>query len=171
MLLENTTNEYHQQLSLLSILKRDVGDIYTDKTKSILTIPLFTCFVQAGLPSPIDEYTEGSIDLHDYLLPHKETTFYVRVTGESMKDVGVFPGDMLIVDRSLTPMYGHIVIALINGEMTVKRLEKIKNQIFLCAENDQYPDLPISEYDNFAIWGVVTNVIHSLLKGMPPKLR
>lgn len=125
--------------------------------------PLFESRVQAGFPSPADEYCEGSIDLNDYLLPHKATTFFVRVTGDSMTDAGIFPNDMLVVDRSLTPSYGKIVIALLNGEMTVKRIEKIKNRLLLCAENDLYPDIQVNEEDNFAIWGVVTNVIHSLL--------
>ncbi len=80
-----------------------------------------------------------------------------------MKNVGIFSGDMLVVDRSLTPTYGKVVIALLNGETTVKRLEKNKNSILLCAENDDYPDIKVTEEDTFAIWGVVTNVIHSLL--------
>lgn len=77
---------------------------------------LFTSKIQAGLPSPADEFNEGSFDLKEYLLPRKESTFYVRVTGESMLNVGIYPNDMLIVDRSITPVYGHIVIALINGK-------------------------------------------------------
>lgn len=143
--------------------RRGIGDIFFDRTSSSIQIPLFETRVQAGYPSPADEYCEGSLDLNDYLLPHKATTFYVRVTGESMRDVGVFPGDMLIVDRSLTPSYGKIVIALLNGEMTVKRLEKHKNHVLLCAENEEFPDIRITEDDHFAIWGVVTNVIHSLM--------
>lgn len=144
-------------------VNRDIAEIYFAKTTSSIHIPFFETRVQAGYPSPADEYSEGSLDLNEYLLPHKATTFYVRVTGDSMEDAGISPGDMLIVDRSITPTYGKIVIALINGEMTVKRLEKNKNQILLCAENDDYPDIHITEFDNFAIWGVVTNVIHSLL--------
>jgi DNA polymerase V len=141
----------------------DISDVFTGKVSSPIHIPLFESRVQAGFPAPADEYSEGSLDLNDYLLPHKATTFFVRVTGDSMVNVGIFPGDMLVVDRSLTPTYGKIVIALLNGEMTVKRLEKFKNRLFLCAENDDYPDIKITEEDHFAIWGVVTNVIHSLL--------
>jgi len=141
----------------------DISDVFTGIVSSPIHVPLFESRVQAGFPSPADEYSEGSLDLNDYLLPHKATTFFVRVTGDSMINVGIFPGDMLVVDRSLTPTYGKIVIALLNGEMTVKRLEKFKNRLFLCAENDAYPDIKITEEDHFAIWGVVTNVIHSLL--------
>lgn len=147
----------------LTYIKNGIGKIYIDYTLADIHIPLFLSRVQAGFPTHTDEYSEGKLDLNEYLLPHKETTFYVRVTGDSMRDAGVFPGDMLIVDRSLAPNYGNIIIALINGEMTVKRLERVKNAIFLCAENDNYPDIRVSEYDDFAIWGVVTNVIHSLV--------
>ncbi|OJW51541.1 MAG: hypothetical protein BGO67_09950 [Alphaproteobacteria bacterium 41-28] len=141
----------------------DISGIFVGKVSSPIQVPLFESRVQAGFPSPTDEYSEGSLDLNDYLLPHKATTFFVRVTGDSMTNVGIFPGDMLVVDRSLSPTYGKIVIALLNGEMTVKRLEKFKNRLFLCAENDDYPDIKVTEEDHFAIWGVVTNVIHSLL--------
>lgn len=151
-------------LILSPYLKQEIGEIKKLKKNQSSFLPFYISFIQAGLPSPTDEFSEGSIDLNDYLLPHKETTFYVRVTGESMLNIGIFPGDMLIVDRSISPIYGHIVIALVNGEMTVKRLEKISGKIYLCAENDEYPDIYISEFDNFAIWGVVTNVIHSLIK-------
>lgn len=150
-------------LKLKPINSVNVSGIFSGKVSSQARAPLFESRVQAGLPSPADEYSEGSLDLNDYLLPHKATTFFVRVTGDSMTNVGVFPGDMLIVDRSLSPTYGKIVIALLNGEMTVKRLEKFNNRLFLCAENDDYPDIKITEEDHFAIWGVVTNVIHSLL--------
>lgn len=141
----------------------NMSHVFKGNISSALQVPLFESRVQAGFPSPTDEYSEGSLDLNDYLLPHKATTFFVRVTGDSMINVGIFPGDMLVVDRSLTPTYGKIVIALLNGEMTVKRLEKFKNRLYLCAENDDYPDIKITEEDHFAIWGVVTNVIHSLL--------
>lgn len=138
-------------------------NIFSGKFPSNVRAPFFESRVQAGFPSPVDEYSEGSLDLNDYLLPHKATTFFVKVTGDSMVNIGIFSGDMLIVDRSLSPAYGKIVIALLNGEMTVKRLEKFKNRIFLCSENDDYPDIKVTEEDHFAIWGVVTNVIHSLL--------
>ncbi|HUX78639.1 MAG TPA: LexA family transcriptional regulator [Alphaproteobacteria bacterium] len=146
-----------------SVKQKNRLKVFSGNISSRIQVPLFESRVQAGSPSPADEYSEGSLDLNDYLLPHKATTFFVRVTGDSMINVGIFSGDMLIVDRSLSPAYGKIVIALLNGEMTVKRLEKFKNRLFLCAENDDYPDIKVTEEDHFAIWGVVTNVIHSLL--------
>ena len=100
--------------------------------------------------------------INEYLIYNEGTTFFVRVTGESMKKVGIFPGDMLIVDKKITPTNGKIVIAGLNGELTVKRLEKNEDSLFLCSENDIYTDIQVSKDDEFSIWGVVTTVIHSL---------
>lgn len=133
-----------------------------ESSKRANFIPLFLSRVQAGFPFPTDEYCEGKIDLNEYLLPHKASTFFLRVTGDSMIEKGIFPGDMLIVDRSLAPSYGRLVVPLFNGEVGVKRIEKLNNRILLCSENDCYPDIKVSNKDNFSIWGVVTNVIHPL---------
>jgi len=86
----------------------------------------------------------------------------VRVSGESMTDAGIFPGDLLIVDRAIEPVTGNIIIAVLNGELTVKRLYTHKETVILCAENENYGDIKITEYDDFSTWGVVTNVIHLL---------
>ncbi len=140
----------------------EVGEIFASRPSSRLKIPMYESRIQAGFPSPADNFSEGTLDLNEYLITHKAATFFVRVTGESMTGAGIFPGDMLIVDRSLTPIWGKVVIAVVNGEMTVKRLEKTKNKILLCSENDNFPDIHVSEEEDFSIWGVVTNVIHSL---------
>ena len=132
------------------------------KVGASLPIPLFESRVQAGFPSPGDDYSEGMLDLNDYLIPHKTTTFFVRVTGESMTGAGIFPGDMLIVDRSLDPSDGKVIIAVLNGEMTVKRLKQKRDSLLLCSENERYPDIQVTGEDDFSTWGVVTNVIHSL---------
>lgn len=144
------------------LYRRDIGEIFSGKISEALHFPLFEYRIQAGFPSPTDDSSDGDLDLNEYLTPHKASTFFVRVTGDSMIGIGIFPGDMLIVDRALTPTYGKVVIAVLNGEMTVKRLEKHKDRIFLCSENDKYPDIKISEEDAFFIWGVVTNSIRSL---------
>ena len=114
-------------------------------------------------PSSVDELREGSLDLNEHLIRNKEATFFVRVTGESMTGVGIFPGDLLVVDRNIGLTFGRIAIAVLNGEMTVKRFEKHKDKILLCSENEDYPDFFVREEDDFYIWGVVTNVIHSLM--------
>ena len=160
--LANQLEAFKKEKGFGSLYGTDIGEIFYGKVSSALRAPLFETRIQAGFPSPTDEFSEGTLDLNDYLILHKAETFFVRVTGDSMKGVGIFPEDLLIVDRALTPVSGKIVIAVLNGEMTVKRLKKENDQIFLCSENDQYPDILISEEDDFSIWAVVTNVIHSL---------
>ncbi len=158
-----TRRNFKGKIGFPLLNRKEIGEIFSGNAGLSLSIPFFESRVHAGLPVSNDEVKAGPLDLNDYLLPHKATTFFVRATGDSMINAGIFSEDMLIVDRSLAPAYGNIVIAILNGEMTVKRLEKDKNRILLCAENDEYPDVIIEEEDNFAIWGVVTNVIHSLL--------
>ena len=129
---------------------------------SSLPIPLFESRVQAGFPSPADDFSEGMLDLNSHLIKNKAATFFVRVTGDSMTGVGIFPGDILVVDRSLPQSEGKIVIAVLNGEMTVKRLKQKGDTVLLCSENDKYPPISVSQEEDLTIWGVVTNVIHAL---------
>lgn len=143
--------------------KLDISDIQPAKTMSSLPIPFFESRVQAGFPSPADDFSEGTLDLNSYLIKHQAATFFVRVTGDSMTGVGIFPGDILIVDRSIPHHSGKVVIAVLNGEMTVKRLKKEKDKLYLCSENDKYPPISVSEEEDFSVWGVVTNVIHSFV--------
>jgi DNA polymerase V len=140
----------------------EIGKMVPRRTLSSVPLPLFESRVQAGFPSPADDFSEGTLDLNSYLIKHKAATFFVRVTGDSMTGVGIFPGDLLIVDRSLPHHSGKIVIAVLNGEMTVKRFKQEGHTLLLCSENDKYPDLSISEDEEFSIWGIVTNVIHPL---------
>lgn len=125
-------------------------------------IPLFTGKVAAGFPSPADDYIEKTLDLNDLLVKKPAATFFVRAEGESMLGAGIHSNDILIVDRSLEPTIGKIVICALNGELTVKRLKSIDKEIVLGAENPAYPDIIVQEYIDLVIWGVVTNVIHSL---------
>jgi len=154
--------EFKKKGNIDSLYRVDIGEIFSGKISSFFSLPLFESRVQAGFPSPTDDFSDGSLDLNEYLIPHKASTFFVRATGDSMVGAGIFPGALLVVDKSLVPSYGKIVIAVLNGEMTVKRFEKIHNRLFLCSENENYPDLKITEEDDFSIWGVVTNVIHHL---------
>lgn len=125
-------------------------------------LPLFSSRVQAGFPSPADDYQEATLDLNSHLIKHPAATFFVRVAGNSMINASINHNDLLIVDRSLTPSSGKIVIAIVNGEFTVKRLKKTAKKVFLVAENPDYSDIEITEDSHCQIWGVVTNVIHSL---------
>lgn len=125
-------------------------------------LPLYACKVSAGFPSPADDFLEGKLDLNQHLVHHPAATFFVRATGDSMKNAGIYPDDILIVDRSLTPKNNSIVIAVVNGELTVKRLHKTATHVVLQPENPAYEPIVITPEHDFHIWGVVTNVIHNL---------
>ena len=124
--------------------------------------PLFMVPVSAGFPSPAEDYIEGKLDLNEYLVKHPAATFFVKVTGNSMIDAGIHDGDILIVDRSLKPVNKRVVIAIVNGELTVRRIRVTKDKVFLISENKDYKPLQVEEEMGFEVWGVVTNVIHPL---------
>ncbi len=124
--------------------------------------PLFMVPVAAGFPSPAEDYIEGKLDLNKHLIKHPAATFFVRVAGDSMIDAGIHPGDILIVDRSLEPADKKVVIAVINRELTVKRIRMSRGRIYLMPENEKYKPIEIEKEMNFDIWGVVTKVIHPL---------
>jgi len=145
------------------LYRKDIGKIFRGRSGLPLSMPFFQFRVQAGFPSPGDDFKEECLDLNEHLISHKAATFFVRVTGDSMTGVGIFPGDLLIVDRSLIPRSGRVVIAVLNGEMTVKRLKKSKEGFLLCPENKRYGNIKVGQEDDFSVWGVVTNVIHALL--------
>ncbi|MCW9034711.1 MAG: translesion error-prone DNA polymerase V autoproteolytic subunit [Rhodospirillales bacterium] len=119
--------------------------------------PLFASRVPAGFPSPAEDFVEGTLDLNRHLIDHPVATFFLRVSGDSMVGAGIFADDLLIVDRSLTAKSNDIVIAVLHGELTVKRLIQEKGRWLLRAENPQYPDFTLPE--DAEIWGVVTNAI------------
>jgi DNA polymerase V len=121
---------------------------------------LYECKIEAGFPSPASDYIEGTLDLNDHLIKNPAATFFVRVSGESMVGAGMRPNDILIVDRSINPTNGKIVIAVLDGELTVKRLRFKDNQAYLMPENSSFRPIKVSPDSDFSIWGVVTNVIH-----------
>ncbi|QWF71906.1 translesion error-prone DNA polymerase V autoproteolytic subunit [Methylomonas paludis] len=125
-------------------------------------LPLFTGKVAAGFPSPADDYIEKTLDLNDLLVKKPAATFFVRAQGESMLGAGIHPDDILVVDRSLEPVAGKIVICALNGELTVKRLAREQGQWQLKAENPAYADIVLHEDIDMVVWGVVTNVIHAV---------
>jgi DNA polymerase V len=127
-----------------------------------ITCPLYASSVKAGFPSPAEDYAEQHLDLNTYLVHHPSSTFFLRVSGDSMMDAGIFNGDLLIVDRSLEATSGKIVIAAVNGELTVKRLQKTPQGIFLMAENPEYAPIALKDSDHIQIWGVVIYTIHAL---------
>ncbi len=135
---------------------------YPTNSPSRLSLPLFTGKVAAGFPSPADDYVEKNLDLNELLVQKPAATFFVRAQGESMLGAGIHPNDILVVDRSLEAIPGKVVICAINGELTVKRLERVNSQWQLKAENPAFADIVIHDELELVIWGVVTNVIHSL---------
>ena len=134
----------------------------TDERQDIYQLPLQTCKVQAGFPSFADDSIEDNLDLNKYLIKHPTATFFVRVSGDSMLGAWIHDNDLLIVDRSITPRNGKVVIAAVNGDLTVKRLIIKNNEASLHAENNKYPPIKITSEIGAHIWGVVTNVIHPL---------
>ena len=124
--------------------------------------PIFIATVPAGFPSPAADYEEGKLDLNRHLIKNSAATFFVRVTGDSMLKAGIHSGDLLVVDRSIEPRDKSVVIAAVNGELTVKRIRIRRNKVTLVAENDAYRSQEIDEKMEFEVWGVVTNVIHAL---------
>jgi DNA polymerase V len=124
--------------------------------------PIFMATVPAGFPSPAADYEEGKLDLNRHLIKNPAATFFVRVTGDSMLKAGIHNGDLLVVDRSIEPRDKNVVIAVVNGELTVKRIRIRRNKVMLVAENDAYRSQEIDEKMEFEVWGVVTNVIHAL---------
>ena len=135
---------------------------YPTSSPSRLSLPLFTGKVAAGFPSPADDYVEKNLDLNELLVQKPAATFFVRAQGESMLGAGIHPNDILVVDRSIEAVSGKIVVCALNGELTVKRLNRINGQWQLKAENSDYTDIVIHEELDMVIWGVVTNVIHSV---------
>lgn len=125
-------------------------------------MPLYATRVAAGLPSPSDDYVERNLDLNEYLVKRPSATFFVRVEGDSMINAGIYENDILVVDRSVKPTDGKIIIAVVNGELTVKRLSDKPGHMCLLPENPRYRPIEITEDVEFSIWGVVRHVLHAL---------
>ena len=138
----------------------DCFDFYSVDKNTFDKIPLFEGSVPAGFPSPADDYIDMDLDLHDHLVQNPSSTFCVKVIGESMKDAGIQSGDVMIVDRSLEPQNRSIVLAIIDGEFTVKRVHVNDSELYLIPDNDAFTPIKITEEMDFQIWGVVTFIIH-----------
>lgn len=139
----------------LSILGR------VDTTAPPLKLPLAAGEVRTGFPSPADDYLEAELDLVAHLVKHPSATFYLRAKGTSMEGDKIYDGDLLIVDRSITPRPGHIVIMCLDGEFTCKRLDMIGNRLYLVASNPEFKPIPLEGRDCQA-WGVVTHSVHPM---------
>ena len=139
----------HKNLDLFSIIKN-----------TQINTPVFLDKISAGFPSPATDYMENKLDLNEYLIKHPAATFIVKASGSSMIEADIYSGDLLIVDRSLTPRNNNIVIASIIGDLTVKKIKKKDKSFFLVSANEDYPSIEVKEEMECFIWGVVTHIIH-----------
>ena len=147
-------------MKLKSLYKTKTLELYTSDTSTTLNMPYFENGVSAGFPSPAEDHMHSKIDLNNLLIENPSATYYVRVNGDSMLGAGILSGDLLIVDRSIEVTNNCIVVAHLDGEFTVKRIKKIKNKIFLQAENINYKPIEITKEMDFELFGVVAHAIH-----------
>lgn len=146
----------------MSLLKLHSGpqlEIFTPNTEVALELPLMPFPISAGFPSPALDFEDISIDLNKHLIEHPSATYYGRVQGDSMKNAGIFDGDLLIIDKSLEPKDGKIAVCYLDGEFTLKRLKVSKLGIWLMPENENYKAIKVEEESSLTIWGIVTYVI------------
>ncbi|RDV09037.1 LexA family transcriptional regulator [Arthrobacter sp. RT-1] len=137
-----------------------VGPRVIDAGASLFSVLVSPVAVAAGFPSPAQDYFDGRIDLNAHLIKDITSTFVVRVTGDSMEGAGISHGDELIVNRALEPRDGSVVIAVLDGELTVKRLRITSTGVVLQAENPKYPDIKVPALSELTIWGVATRCLH-----------
>jgi len=154
-------------LPIPSLLAADVsrfaGQVYQPcKLTPLQLTPLYSHSISAGFPSPADDYIEAQLDLNALLISNKAATFFLRVQGDSMVNAGIHPGDIIVVDRSIRPTHRAIVVAVVDGELTVKRLVTRNGAAELHAENPKYAPICLHEGQELSIWGVVTSSVHQI---------
>lgn len=131
-------------------------EFYTIDYSTELNLPYVDAGLKAGFPSPADDFIELSIDLNKEYIKNRDTTFYAKVKGDSMKNAGIFDGDLLIIDKSLEPQDNKIAICQIDGEFTVKRIKIDKDVVWLIAENEDFKPIRVTRENELIIWGIVT---------------
>jgi len=149
-------------MSALKLHQSPTLEIYSASTETRLSLPLIGEGISAGFPSPALDFIDLSIDMNRHLVKHPATTFYGRVKGHSMKDAGIFDGDLLVIDKSLQPLDNKIAVCYIDGEFTIKRIRLEEKVIWLLPENEAYQPIRVTEENDFLIWGMVTHVIKAL---------
>ncbi len=137
----------------------DLNAFFDVEARGSATVPLMAETAACGFPSPADDYLDRPLDFNELLIRNPAATFAVRIAGESMINVGLFPGDIAIIDRSITPVDKAIVLALVDGEFTIKRYRLKRGRVVLQAENPAFKDMIIAEGSAFEVWGVLTNAI------------
>ena len=129
--------------------------IFSADTSSLLELPYADGGIHAGFPSPAQDYLENSIDLNKELIKHPASTFFGRVCGDSMQDAGVNDGDILVIDKSLTPQNGDMAVCFIDGEFTLKYVKISRGVVWLVPANQAYRPIKVTAANNFIIWGIV----------------
>jgi DNA polymerase V len=148
-------------MKLKSINKTTTLEFFTVSTETSLERPYIEEGVKAGFPSPAEDFTEVSIDLNLELLKNPSSTFFCRVSGDSMQDIGIADGDLLIVDKSLEPKDDKIAVCFIDGEFTLKKIKLDKDCCWLIPANKNYKPIKVTSENEFIVWGVVTYAIKS----------
>jgi len=156
------SGKFGQKTKPIRIPECFIDDVMAFVAHDGYKFPLYACAVSAGFPSPADDYTDKSLDLNEHLIKNPAATFFVRVTGDSMIEAGIHDGDTLIVDRSITPTNDSIVIAAVDGNLTVKRLLKKGKKVYLMPANSQFSPIELNDNNDVTIWGVVTTVLHQV---------
>ena len=134
-------------------------DIYSALAETELKLPLVAGGISAGFPSPALDFVDLGIDMNKHLIKHPSSTYYGRAKGESMKDVGINNGDLLVIDKSLEPVDGKIAVCFLDGEFTIKRIKLEKDVCWLMPANENYAPIKVTPDNDFTIWGIVTHVI------------
>ena len=142
-----------------SLRAGDLSGIFAVEARETATVPLVMSPASCGFPSPADDYLDRALDFNELLISNSSATFAVRIAGESMTGAGLFPGDIAVVDRSLSPFSGCVVLALIDGEFTIKRYRVRAGSVVLQAENEAFRDIVVPEESAFEVWGVVKHAI------------
>ena len=127
-----------------------------------LALPLLTCTVAAGFPSPADDHLDNSLDLNELLIRRPAATFFLKAVGTSMKGAGICNNDILVVDKSETPVHGSMIVAAVNGECLVKIFCQQNRRIWLQSANPDFPPIGITEETEFQVWGVVISIVRPL---------
>ena len=154
------TNSNPPSLSIKS--DGSISKIWSAYNSQGIELPFFDTKVQAGFPSPAEDHLEQRLDLNTLVIENPSATFFVRVAGESMRDVGITDGDILVVDRSIESWENRVVVAVIDSEFTIKRFTTEQETVVLKAENRNYPSIKITPEMDFSVWGVVSWTLKKL---------
>jgi len=148
----------------MKVLKTNINnelEFYAVSTETFKTSPLIDAAVRAGFPSPAEDFMETSIDLNVELLKNPAATFFCRVSGDSMRDIGINDGDLLIIDKSIEPQNGKVAVCYIDGEFTLKKIKLEQDCCWLMPANKNYKPIKVTAANDFIVWGVVTHSIKS----------